>query len=87
MTRHIIGSLVVLVSILVFPYWVYMPILFIAIVIIPFFWEGILLALLIHVIHGNGAGILLSLVSPLVLSVLIVLIILLPIRENLRSHV
>ncbi|GEM_PF-2523150 len=87
MIRRILGSLVILISILVLPYWVYVTLLFIGAVLFPFFWEGILLAFLISVVHGSEMAILPLLVSPLALSLLVVLILLLPIRESLRSYV
>ena len=87
MIRRILGSIVILVSILVLPYWVYVPLLFIGVILFPFFWEGILLVFLVSVVHGSGMAILSSLVSPLALSLLFVLILLLPIRESLRSYV
>ncbi len=86
-TRRIFGSIVVLVSILVLPFWIYIPVLFIAIIVFPFFFEGILFALLIDVIYGSGIEAFPSLISPFALSALVLLIILLPIRESLRSHV
>lgn len=86
MTSRILCSIVILASILVLPYWVYIPVLFIGTILFPFFWEGIPLAFLIEVIHGSGMEILPALVSPLALSALIVLIAMLPIRESLRFH-
>jgi len=56
MTRRILGLVVVLFSILVLPYWVYIPVLFLAIIFFPFFGEGILLAFLIDVAYGSGIG-------------------------------
>jgi len=87
MTRRILWSVITLASILFLPYWIYVPVLFIGVILIPFFWEGMLLALIINVIHGSSVGFLPSLVSPLPLSVLIVLVALLPIRESLRYYV
>ena len=78
MIRRVLGSTVVLVSILVLPFWVYLPVLFIAIIIFPFFWEGILFALLVDTIYGSGIE--------TALYALILLIILIPIRENLRLN-
>ena len=78
-TRRIFGSVVVLVSILVLPFWIYIPVLFIAIIIFPFFFEGILFAFLIDILYGSGIE--------TALSVLAVLIILLPLRGSLRSYV
>ena len=87
MIRRVLGSAVILASILVLPYWVYIPLLFIGAILFPFFWEGILLVFLVSVVHGSEMAVLPSLVSPLALSLLIVLILLLPIRESLRSYV
>ena len=78
MIRRVLGSTVVLVSILVLPFWVYLPVLFIAIIIFPFFWEGILFALLVDTVYGSGIE--------TALYALILLIILIPIRENLRLN-
>lgn len=87
MIRRILCSVVILTFILFLPYWVYIPVLFVGIVLFPFFWEGIFLAFLIDVIHGSGVTVILSLISPLALSALIVLILLLSIRERLRFYV
>lgn len=87
MIRRALGFIVVLLSILTLPYWIYVPLLFIAIILFPFFWEGIFLAFLIDVIHGSGIEGFPSLVSPFAFYVLIALVILLPLRERLRSYV
>lgn len=86
MTRRALGSLVILLSILLLPYWIYVPVLFIGIIFFPFFWEGILLALLIDFIHGNETLSLTSFVFSFGFYALIALIILLPIRERLRTY-
>ena len=87
MIRRVLVSLVIFASILVLPYWVYVPLLFIGAILFPFFWEGILLVFFVHVVHGSEVTVLPLLVSPLALSLLIVLVLLLPIRESLRSYV
>jgi len=86
MSRRAFGSMVVLISILTLPYWIYIPILYIAIVLFPFFWEGILFTFLINIIYGNGIDISFSLIPPSALSVLVILTILLPLRRRLRSY-
>jgi len=86
MTRRILGFVIVLIAILVLPYWIYIPVLFLAILVFPFFWEGILFALLINLVHGGGGDILSLLFSPLALMVLIALIMLWLLRKNLRSY-
>jgi len=87
MTRRILCSVVILAFILFLPYWIYIPVLFVGIILFPFFWEGIFLAFLIDAIHGSKMEVFPSLISPLTLSVLIMLVALLFIRERLRSYV
>lgn len=87
MISRIVGSIVVLISILVFPFWIYISILLVAIVIFPFYVEGILFGFLIDVIYGSGVEVLPSVVSPFALSILVLLIVMLPIKERIRLYV
>lgn len=87
MTRRILWSVIMLISILVLPYWIYIPVLFIGLIFFPFFLEGMLATFLVDVIYGGGMDVFSLLVSPLTLSALVVLIAMLPIRESLRSYV
>ena len=86
-TYRIIGISIILFAILVFPYWVYVPLLFLGIFIFPFFWEAILLGFLIDILFGNGVEGITSFVSPFAFTALISLVILLPVRKRLRAHV
>jgi hypothetical protein len=87
MLRHIIGFSIAFISIIILPYWVYVPVLFVAIVLIPFFWEGIVLGFLIDVLYGSGVEAFPSFVSPFALAALIGVIIMLPVRNYLRYYV
>lgn len=87
MIRRILGSVLVLICVITLPYWIYIPVLFISIILFPFFWEGLLFAFLIEAVHGSGMDIPSSLFSPLALSVFFALVILLPIRKSLRTYV
>jgi hypothetical protein len=69
------------------PYWIYIPVLFIFIILVPFFWEGILFAILINIIYAKNMGMLALVLSPLTVIALIVIIVLLPIRDKLRLYV
>ncbi len=73
-------------SIIFLPYWLYLPLLLGSLIIFPFFWEGILFALFIEALYGREMQ-LLSLESSVALSVLIILLVLLPLRERIRIHV
>ena len=79
MKRRTLGYIVILISILVLPYWAYLPVLFVAILLFPFFWEGLLFAFLIDTLYGTGLE--------TVIVALVVLIILLPFRDRLRTYV
>lgn len=86
MTPRLLWSVIIFISILVLPFWIYIPVLFLGVVFVPFFWEGILFAFLINVVHDSGVDIFSLLTSPITLSVLIALIIFLPIRDSIRTN-
>ncbi|PIP55949.1 MAG: hypothetical protein COX06_00575 [Candidatus Zambryskibacteria bacterium CG22_combo_CG10-13_8_21_14_all_42_17] len=86
MTRRLLWSVIIFISIMVLPFWIYIPVLFAVIVFVPFFWEGILFTFLIEVVHNSGIEFFSLLSSPLVISVLVALIILLPIRDRIRTY-
>lgn len=76
MIFRLCGSVLMLFSILVLPYWIYIPVLFLAIIYFPFYWEGILLAFFADTVYGSEIEI--------AIVALILLIILLPLRDKLR---
>lgn len=76
MIDRIFCSVIVLLAILFCPYWIYLPLLFVVMLYLPFYWEGILLAALIDFLYGNGLQIIFY--AP------ILLLVLLPIKERLR---
>ena len=79
--------LIILIAIILLPFWLYLPILGAGIIIFPFFWEGIPLALLVDVLYGGGIGPIAELLSPMAFVATLVLIVLLPLRERIRIHV
>ncbi|MBI2673709.1 MAG: hypothetical protein HYX23_00290 [Candidatus Zambryskibacteria bacterium] len=87
MIYRLVGYILILVSILFLPYWVYLPVLFTGIIFFRFFWEGIVLAFLIDAVHNVLPATLITPVSPLTFAVLAALIIMLPVKENMRSYV
>ena len=76
-----------LLAIITLPYWIYLPALFAAIVILPVFWEGIILGFIIDILYGPGSRLLPSAGSFYGLCALLLIIILIPVRERLRTHV
>lgn len=86
MRKRDLSSLILLITIIFLPYWIYLPLLLIATLLLPLYWEGILLGFLIDILHGRGITAFPSLLSPIAISVVILLIILLPLRERLRFN-
>ncbi len=86
MIRRLTGTLIVFLSILILPYWVYIPVLCIAVIVFPFFWEGILLALFIDFVYGGGIESFSSFPFTISFYILIFLIILIPLRTRIRSY-
>lgn len=85
MSRRLLAYIILFLSILFLPFWIYLPLLFVASVIFGFFWEGIVFAFFIEVLYGGGEGIILF--SPVALSVLVLIILLIPIRKRLRWNI
>lgn len=86
MNRRLITNIIVLLCIVALPYWVYFPILIIALIVLPFYWEGILFAFLIDVLYGNNVHQELSFVFPLAIYTSVFVLILIPLRERIRLN-
>ena len=87
MINRLVSYFIILLLILFTPYWIYIPVLLLAILVFPFFWEGVLFAILINTLYGYGGGILEALRSILPLVTLGVVLVLIPIHNNLRINV
>ena len=87
MINRLVSYFIILLLILFTPYWIYIPVLLLAILVFPFFWEGVLFALLIDTLYGYGGGTLEALRSILPLVTLGVVLVLIPIHNNLRINV
>ena len=72
-------TILVFLSIILLPYYIYVPALVLAMAALPLFWEGVFLGFLIDILYGSGVhASLLSLAG---------LVLLLPLRERIRTHV
>ena len=80
-------SIAVLLAILFLPYWIYVPLLLIAIFITPLFWEGIILGFIIDVLYGREAHIGISWHFPTALAALLLVAAMIPLRRRLRMYV
>ncbi|KND48920.1 MAG: hypothetical protein AB200_00635 [Parcubacteria bacterium C7867-005] len=81
--RGVVTILLIFIS-LAFPYWVYLPALFLTVLFLTFFWEAIFIGFIIDALYGSPWGGLLS--YPVGLSVCLFLILLLPIRDRIRTN-
>ena len=86
MKKRIIGHMAVLVSILLLPYWIYLPVLFMTTIVLNFFWEAIFYALLVITLYGTGVEVS-TLYSPLIIALLVILIVAPRVRDRLRLYV
>jgi hypothetical protein len=81
--RHL-ATVITLFSIILMPYWVYLPLLLASMILFPLFWEGMVLAFLIDILYGRGIGGLPELISPMAFSAMLILLAVMPLRERLR---
>ncbi len=66
------------------PFWVYLSALALATILIPFYFEAIILAFLIDVLYGAHIHTTISFVFPFAIIFCILVMFSLPIRERLR---
>lgn len=81
---RIISTIILILAIVLLPYWLYVPAIFVAMVYFHFFWEGVGLGFIIDILYGYGTG---FSQYPFALSALAVLLIMLPLRDRLRINV
>ncbi len=81
--KRLLATFIILFAIVFLPYWIYLPVLFLSMILFPFYWEAILLAFLVEVLYGPGD---MRIFSPITLSAVALTIILLPLREKMRFN-
>ena len=86
MTRRTLVTIIICIAVAVFPYWVYIPALVLAILMFPFYWEGIIFAFLIDVLYGNLSHTGISFVFPFAIFASVLVLVLLPLREQIRFN-
>ncbi len=76
-SHRLLASLVVFLSIIFLPYWLYLPILIVVAIVVPFYWEAIPFWFLTEALYGFS-------LSWWGVALLLFLIVLLPVRDKLR---
>jgi hypothetical protein len=84
--KRLYVSLAILTAILLGPYWLYIPLLVVALWYVPMYWEGIVLGFLADSLYGLGAYGWLQFPFPIALLGAILFLIFIPIRERIRSN-
>ncbi len=79
-------TLVVFLALIATPYWVYLPLVLIGVVLFPFYLEAILFGLIVDIVYGGGTngGALLGFPFGIVAAVLVLFSA--PLREYLRFN-
>ena len=87
MKRSYINTFLIL-AIIAFPYWVYIPLVVVTTLYVPFFYESIFFGFLIDVLYGSQTHQGFTFMFPFAILLSILVVALLPIRQYLRiDHV
>lgn len=81
---RIIASIFLFLAVLVLPYWLYLPLIVVAIVFFPFFWEAVLLGFIIDTMYSSSSGFLSF--STLAFTAAILVLLMLPVRNRIRTR-
>ena len=86
MNKRNLLTLILFIIIILFPYYIYLPLLTLGIVFIPFYYEAVPLGFLVDALYGPFAHHGLSFSFPVGIFVTVLVLILLPIRERMRFY-
>lgn len=79
-------TILILLAILFLPYWVYVPLLFAGVLVLPFFWEGIFLGLLIDTLYAESGLSASSVIYSFAFWATLILVMMIPVRKRLRTY-
>ncbi len=81
MRDRLIATVLILGATIFLPYWIYLPLLVVAMALIPFYWEAIFLGFLIDTLYGPSS---LNVFTSVAFWSLLMLVAIMPLRERLR---
>ncbi len=84
LAKRLFINISLLLLILFAPYWIYLPLGVLALCLLPFFWEGILMGFLIDIIYGAPAPFWLD--FPYAIGACVVVLISIPLRKRIRIN-
>lgn len=83
---RLFSTILIFLSIIFLPYWVYVPLIFLAAIVFPLFWEGIILGFLIDALYGRIGLNFSAIFYSYSFWIMILLLLLLPLRRVLRTY-
>lgn len=84
MTNRTLVSICLVVLILAFPYWIYVPVVVGAIFYFPFYYEAVIYGFLIDTLYGKVTYSLLTFKYPFAVGFFCLILLLLPLRRYIR---
>lgn len=82
-----LSSIILILAVIFLPSYIYIPALALAIILLPFFWEGILIACLIDILYGPNIHTFSSIFSTFAFMATVAIAVIIPIRRRIRTHV
>mgnify|MGYP001616999366 CR=1 FL=1 len=84
--RRAATSIVLILAVIFLPSYIYIPALALAVILLPFFWEGVLIAFLIDALYGPGIHSFASIFSTFGFWSAALLAVVLPVRRRIRAY-
>jgi hypothetical protein len=86
MRERILYNILLFFLILYAPYWIYLAVIFLGIIIFPLFWESVLFSIFIDFFYGPGTHSGTMFGFPFGIASALLVIALLPFKERFRFH-
>lgn len=84
--RRTIATVVILLSIIFLPYWIYAPLVVGAALALPLYWEGIVFGFLIDSLYGKVGLSLYDVLLSFSFWILVLLLVVMPLRRIVRTY-
>ncbi|MCR4279128.1 MAG: hypothetical protein NUV78_00065 [Candidatus Zambryskibacteria bacterium] len=79
-------TILIFLAILFLPYWIYVPLLFAGVLVLPFFWEGIFFGLLIDTLYAESGLLVSTIIYSFAFWATLILVMMIPVRKRLRTY-
>jgi hypothetical protein len=86
MNKRTLLTLLLIVLVLVGPYWLYLPALLLLAVFMPYYWEGLIIAFFVDVMYGTYSHKFVNFYYPYAFIILLAILTSFIIRRRIRIH-